>query len=188
MAKTRLTQHHRDTLVLLAFNLVKAPAEQAALDASYEVASAAVRVLVLAKYPHKDMLILKRYDAARPDPCIYLDSTGGRLRFEFRTAEEAPLVPSNRGCGSRSYLPEPEAAASVEAWSAAVKTLKEALDGKMADYKGLITASRTFEDVVEVWPEAEQLRTRICGARQALSIVSDELVARIRADVQARAA
>lgn len=187
MAKTRLCYQHRNYLNDLAKKLVHAPAEQSAMDAAYSAAAVAISAMVVAKYPIKDMLVLKRYDAARFDQCIFLDDAGGRMRFDFRTEEEAPLVPCRFGCNSRVFVPDPEIRAITDAWNDAVFAHKEALAAKLGDYRSLIAAAKTFEDVVEIWPEAEQLRNVICKGSVALSVVSDDLVARIRADVQARA-
>ncbi len=57
-----------------------------------------------------------------------------------------------------------------------------------ADYQTLIREAKTFEDVVEVWSEAEELRDKICKTGTSLVVVCDETKQRIAADVAARAA
>jgi hypothetical protein len=54
------------------------------------------------------------------------------------------------------------------------------------DFIALINGSRTFEDVVEVWPEAAELTDRICSDGSAVSLVSDEAKERIARNMAIR--
>jgi hypothetical protein len=56
----------------------------------------------------------------------------------------------------------------------------------MRDFDALISGCRTFEDVVDVWPEAVQLTDRICGTGEAVSLISDQAKARIMANMATR--
>ncbi len=49
----------------------------------------------------------------------------------------------------------------------------------MRDFEALIFGSKTFEEVVEIWPEATQLTDRICSDGTSVTLVSDEAKARI---------
>lgn len=46
--------------------------------------------------------------------------------------------------------------------------------------------ARTFEDVLEVWSEAEELRTSICGTTTALATINNDVIVRIKKDVEKR--
>lgn len=48
------------------------------------------------------------------------------------------------------------------------------------DMAALIDSCTTFEDVVELWPGAEEIRHKVCKTTTALSTLSQETVARIR--------
>lgn len=189
MARTRLTQNARSVLNGLARKLITTPVETQALKDAYAVALSGVIAAVELSYLQKDMKILARYEVAFRDTCIKLQADGRYVRqFIINSDAEASLVPRRNGCSARVYLVEDAVWESIGIWETAKKTADTARNQKRADYEGLIAASRFFEDVVEVWPEAEQLRTQICGQRTALSIVSPDLVSRIRADVAGRAA
>ena len=54
------------------------------------------------------------------------------------------------------------------------------------DFVALIEGSRTFEDVVEVWPEAKEVSDQIIGAGRAVSLVSLDAIERIQANMKAR--
>lgn len=56
-----------------------------------------------------------------------------------------------------------------------------------SDFRALIHGSRTFEDVVEVWEEAKEVTHLICGPSTAVSLVSDDAIDRIKANVALRA-
>lgn len=57
----------------------------------------------------------------------------------------------------------------------------------MADYRGLINTAKTYEDVVEIWPEASEVRMQIVpDACTALVAFSAEAAERIKRDFLAR--
>lgn len=56
------------------------------------------------------------------------------------------------------------------------------------DYDALIDHCRTFEQLVELWPEAEACRPDIIGTGTALTTVSAESITRIQANVATRKA
>jgi hypothetical protein len=46
----------------------------------------------------------------------------------------------------------------------------------------LIDVSRTFEDLVEIWPAAGRLRESICGTNSSLVSINEDTIARLRND------
>jgi len=183
MASIRLTQEHRRWLRNLAQQSLKSPAEQAAEDAAYAVASPLVRKLVEDKYPPKDMKLLAKYEAARRDSRIRLNLTaGGVTQFNFRTDEEAPMRPNRNGCSWHIYQADEAATAAVLAHAEAVDARQAAFTRKFDDYRALIFYSRKLEEVEAVWPAASALRATL--GRTLPVTLSEEVAARIRADVQ----
>jgi hypothetical protein len=165
---------------------VKCPKEKATLDAAYAVAKPFVTAAVVAAYPPKDMKVLEKYGAAKRDTCIQY---GGRYdhesSFMFNEAAEAPLVPRHTGCGDRGYVWSKEAKDALNAYVLARQAHAKAVRTKQDDYIRLIDGSRTFNDVVAVWPAAEQLRSNLIPAtveQRALAVLSEEAIARIKAD------
>jgi len=73
------------------------------------------------------------------------------------------------------------------AWKAARNSLDTAMSNKCAPYFALIQSARTFEDVVEVWPEAEELRSAICGPGTAIATITPAIVESIKQDMVLRA-
>jgi hypothetical protein len=171
----------RSCLNELARELVSAPDEDAALTNAYQAASVLVRRTVEAALPPSDMQVLRKYDCARIDDCIRLNlPAGGVVRFQF-DEETGPL--SISGCG-RIFNADDETMHAVNAWQDALRAQQKAISLKLSDYGALIAIARNYEDVVEVWPEAEQLRSQFDAGY--LTVFSPDVIARIRSDVQTR--
>lgn len=182
--KTRLHERGRNALRQLARELVACPVEQKAADAAYASASVVVRKMIETRFPPRDMAVLKKYDVARADPCIRLSLTpGGYVFWNLRSTDKIPLQP---GHNCATHIADEVVSASVNASNKAADDLKKALETKLRDYYSLITAATNFEAVLEVWPEAEAARAA-CGASQIAIAVTDDVVARIRADIATRA-
>jgi len=182
MASTKLLQSHRDFLNGLARDNVKCPAEEMADKVAYAKAAPLVRKIVEAKYPPKDMKLLAKYEVAKIDRCIRLNLTaGGVTQFTFRADAAAPLRPTGYDCGRHIYQADEDATAAVLACATAEEAFKKAKATKLSDYAALITYSTTLEQIESVWPAATALRARF--NRSVPVILSDDVVARIRADV-----
>lgn len=185
----RLSQYDRQRLCEYASKLVLASADTSALDNAYAVAAEAVRAEVEKKFPPRDMKVLARYDAAKPDACIYVSrGYGDRDRFCFRDGDAVPLRPSHGGCGYRTFLLEAEAVTALDAFVDADKAFKAETEKRLADYRALIASVNTFNEVVAVWAEAESLRESIVGTATALVVLNNEIVERIQRDAAARLA
>lgn len=186
MAKTRLNDRIRQVLRNHARTLVACPIEQSAADGTYKEAATLVRKMIEARYPIRDMAVLKKYEQAHE--CHHIDMqlhAGGFQGWNFRHDDKAPFQPGQHGC--KVHLADEAVTAAVQKSLAAEDALKEALGKKLGDYYALIAAANTFEDVCEVWPEAELVRAQ-CGASAVVIAVTPDVVARIRADVATRVA
>lgn len=190
MAKAKdkvLNKGDRDQLIIFANKNIKCPAEQAALDAAYDAAKPFVLNTVHLRFPPKDMKVLDRYGAARRDECISFGGfydTDSVFRFRANDAD-IPLVPRQNSCRELSYDWSKEAREALNAYVLAKQAHKKAVDQKIEDYRKLIVGSRMFSDVVSVWPAAEALRERLMPKtveQRALAVLSEEAIARIRAD------
>lgn len=184
MAKIRLNDGYRCFLSDLAKQVAKCPAEEKAENDAYKPAAKAVHAIVVARYPVKDMAVLQRYQAAEPDTCIRLQlAAGGVHEFKFRDGDAIPLAPGGR-CYSRMYQADADATKIIEIYNRAHDAHKKARKSKLADYEALIKGATTLEEVEEVWPEASALRSR--AGRALPMVLSDEVIARIKADAAAR--
>lgn len=185
--------------------VVKAPAEADAENAAYSIAAPLVRKAVEKKYPNKDMLVLQRYGVTINGDFIKMRMSDGEvMQFVFNGADEgeqnkteshgkipgklkSPLRPDTYGDRNCVFIVDGTTEDAVKAWSVVTKKHKDALSQKLTDYCDLIDTTRYFEDVLAIWPEAEQVRT-LCGAAALTVMVKDEVIERIQADVKNRAA
>lgn len=180
MAKLRLTQAMRARLRGLAHKVVSCPSEKAALVGAYKVAAIAVRKTVEKALPPADMKVLRKYDQAAVDDYIRLNlAAGGMVAFQY----DEGTGPVSISC--RVFLADEATTSAFNGWKVADDAWRKALRTKLSDYESLIDGATYYQDVVEVWPEAEQLRTEFGGG--SLIAFSPDVVARIRADVRTRA-
>ena len=160
--------------------IVDCPAEIRAEQHAYSRAMPKARKIVETAFPPVDMKVFAKYERARRDNCINIQLADGEVvRFTFRT-DDAPTVPSGNGCSSRIYLADDRQSESIEEHLAAAKLLEEATEKKRNEYRAFIENATTFEQVVDVWPEAIQLAPRIKINLPAN--ISPEMIARIRQD------
>jgi hypothetical protein len=181
----RLSGNDRDTLTSYARKRIEETQDRSALDAAYERAADAVHAALVARYPQKDMRVLAKYDAATQDECVYVSRGHYDYdRFCFRDGDaRIPLRPTGTGCNSRNaFLLEGDSRAAYDAYKDATKTYEAAVKQRLSDFSALIAGSNTFNEVASVWPDAENLRLSIVGTASALMILSDDVVARLRAD------
>lgn len=194
MAKFRLTQGWRDRLIQHA-RKVNTPDP---FTTKYLAARQAVFEAILARYPAKDMLLLKKYEAVQPaltnNPygrtsyIRLVDTSINHRETDFSLVADdetpAPLRPSaNFGVA----IPVTTAIYDlVVAYKAELEDAEAKINARMEDYAALIRGAKYFEDVIEVWAEAADIKpTTTCTA---LSTVTPELAHRIADDVTSRRA
>ncbi len=183
MGEVRLNDGLRKRLYELVTTTVKCPAEAARLDQTYSKAAPLVRAIVEAKYPPKDMKICAKYEAASVDDCIKLQLfAGGVDKFDFSNGS-GPLVAKKTYQG-QIYLADEPTTEAFHDWRAARDAFDTALRKKSSDYNTLVKEARTLEEITEIWPEADAVREY--ARSRALSVLTDEMVARIKADVAER--
>lgn len=179
----RLTYDKRMKLIQLAHSIVECPEEARTIHDTYKIAAPLVRAAVEVRYPRKDMLICKKYDVAAIDDCIKITHVGALVSmFTFKKGR-GPLAAKSTTQGI-IYQTDAATFDAVENWVNAVATYKKAKERKLTDYRSLINHARTYEQVLAVWPEAEAVRSDM--GSQALIVMSDEVLDRIRSDVEAR--
>jgi hypothetical protein len=184
MASTRLTNNHRDVLKALVTRIVDCPIEIKAEAAAYAKAAPMVRKIVEMKYPAAEMKVLDKYRCALLDECVRIQHPDGSVQqFTFRKGD-APNVPNHHSCSQRMYLSDERQQKAVEAWVDAATALKDGTQKKREDYNAFIHSAGTFEQLIEIWPEAVQVADRIKVNLPAT--VNPEMLARIKADSAAR--
>lgn len=186
MSKMRLLVSHREALIAFAHKIVDCPEEAKAEDASYRNALPMVQRAIEKRYPLDDMAVLKRYELVRYLKEIRVQLTvGGIDQFTFRAGEEQQFAYTKDYYSSQSPViaVDEKTTDAISKWVLAAKTLKAARAVKLAQYEGFIKNATTFEQVLEVWPEAGQV-TSI--KRNLPAAVSEQTIAFIAADSKRR--
>lgn len=180
MVATRLLESHKDALKELARRVVDVPAEAKAEDLAYRKAAPLARKIVEATFPVSDMLVLAKYELSRPDDCIRIQHNDGSVdQFVFHK-DDAPRVADSGNCRARMFIADERASTALTAWRHAFDAKRKALSEKQANYCAFIDSARTFEQVLEIWPEAEELGPRI---RKNLPVaLSESIIESIKAD------
>jgi hypothetical protein len=188
MAKLRLNNEYRLFLRQLARNNITCATEVAADEAAYKAAEKIVRGMVIERFPTKDMNVLKRYNVAVRDTCFRIQlAAGGVVQFEFRgTVDDVGIWVPYASCASRMYIADEAQTTAIQSAIDAESALEDARERKLADYGALIEASTTLEQVEEIWSEASALRAHV--GRALPSVLSDDVIARIKEDVALRVA
>lgn len=182
-----LNKADREALMSFAHNNIVCAEEAAAMDAAYDRAKPLLLAAVHNRFPAADMEVLERYGAARRDDCVrFGGSYDTESTFYFRKGDaDVPLVPRQTGCGQLYYEWSKEARNALNAYVLARQAYEKARKSKLDDYRRLIVGSRTFNDVISVWPAAEAMRAKLIPKtpeQRALAVLSEEAIARIRAD------
>lgn len=187
--KTRLNQYMRDRLIEHARSLIATPEE----DEEEREALLALKTLaserVAGAFPEADMRVLARYGVAAVSSHLRISSISmpGRYGRDVPLSQEAYL-PNRMHSYDLTLLPDDPLIAAYERYECAFQTKHVVRKQRLQDYEVLIKSVRNVEDVLEVWPEAEELYAKFRCANQsaALSTLNADVVARIRADVASR--
>lgn len=154
MAKRRMQAWMRDKLKAHAEKTVIPDREYRVLEATYKRASQLVRKAVQAKYPARDMRVLRRYNCTSFEVKAKLHAPDGSvLEFTFAT-NDAPHIASYH-YGQHMYLADEATSSAVETWVDARNAYDQERKERLAAYRALIDGSSYVEDLIEVWPEAE---------------------------------
>lgn len=183
MSTIRMNNEHREFLFKLAKSSIACPAEEKADAAAYARGEKVARAIILKKYPAKEMEPLRKFDVAfHVFSAKFQLTAGGIEEFKFRGDKTGPLAPDRYSVHHAIYAADDSATAALQATLTAAAALKAARDKKLADYRALIWASATLDQIEGVWPEATALRERV--GRALPVVLSDEVIARIKADVR----
>lgn len=189
MAKLRLNERHRSALLRLARIKIDQSlvSENMQVNAQHLALGVNITQMLIERYPPGDMKVLQRYDLANVDHCVNLSFPNGRV-VQYTYADEdatIPLTPNRKYCQRLPVIADLEL--DYDRYMTAKEDFKKTVKTRMNDYDTLIRIARYYEDVLEVWSEAEEVRVQFGATAVAVAITSD-VVARIRADIDARRA
>lgn len=179
----RLSNFDRDRLKSFAKRQIEATQDRAALNDAYERAADAVRDAVEARWPQKDMKVLAKYGSAAPDSCVYVSVGNGDYdRFCFRADDKRIPLRPNHSCNRQPVLVEGAAAEHLSNHAALVEADRQQVSTRFSDFKALIDNTPNFNSLATTWPAVEALRGEIVGHSASLSVLSNEVVDRLKAD------
>ena len=162
MATIRLNKTHRQNLENLVDTLVTSPETQKKIDETYTVARVEVISAIQKKYPKKDMDIFRKYNVGS-----YTSLVAFRIDEQYQTKNRSGLISFPLKETDVFYTPchqyrTPIVLASLKLskllvdYETALGVHKTSVEEKRKPYYTLIHASTTFNQVLDVWPEAKQ--------------------------------
>ncbi len=189
----RLNNRIREELYAYAVSLIKFPEFDKAAEDADALAEKLVRAVMANRYPAEDLAVLKKYECLEEVDRVHFVSPSGMERhYTFPIgAENLPaVVNSGRYYIRPAIMCSDEVMAAIENVDHTLNQRKQHRRQLEADYRHLIEAARTFEELLEVWPEASVMREKIDTRVQknALTTISTEALDRIREDISKRAA
>mgnify|MGYP005821942031 CR=1 FL=1 len=189
MTKLRLTKKRRLSLYQLARLKIEESMPTDAIDEAYTAAAEAVRSAVLARFPAEDMIVLQKYNYAKKERGVRLrlvfDLETKMQRenfvvFEFRAGDYVLLHQRYQTL----IINEPETTRIANYFHALEKRENE-IEERFQAYRALIDNAKSYEDVLAVWGEAEELRSQF-WITTPVAMITPDVVAQIQTDVEAR--
>ena len=184
----RLNNRIRDELYSYALTLIKFPEDDKAADEAVALAEKLVREVMANRYPAEDLVVLEKYECLNTTDCIHFTNGVMDRHFRFPHDTEMPKVVNNHRYQPAIMVGDVvmEAIENADHTREQRKKHRQQLE---VDYRRLIDAAHTFEELLEVWPEASVMREKIDVRVQknALTCISAEALERIKADVASRA-
>mgnify|MGYP001103617827 CR=1 FL=1 len=197
MAKTRLNKTSRKSLTDLAESLVASPDTLTKLENAKEIFVTALLEQYDKNMPKAELTIFKKHGLTattnRMQYCPNFKENEQINRYHLETIqlvkgetyEQVTNLAYGQYPGVVTFSKKGKLYPLMRKYIEATKTHKETLSSTLDNYKNLIKSARTFEDVVEVWSEAESLRESICGCK-SLTLVSANTIISIEKDVAKR--
>lgn len=184
-----LLARDKDALLLLARRQIEETEPTKAIDKAYGPAARIMAKHMKGRFPPADMLVLKKYELTKVDRCqYYTNGAGGYEQFNFRDTDDVPLIVSSRYCNGRNpYLLTDAEFATVDAYNKARVAFNKSIGARCDDLSALIKSSKKFNELAAVWGGAEELRDKIVTTGAALVTLSEEVIARIKADPASKA-
>lgn len=183
----RLNQDDRNVLRRLVNNLVQCSTEEKARDVAYTKIFPKVREAALKQFPEKEMAVLRKYNLTKKINHVNVQLTpGGVEEFEFGKDDlvEIPASDEYRYYNRVVTVLDEKATELVNSWQKANEKYDVTLMKKREMYYNFIEQAKTYEQVLEVWPEAAQVANSIMSYLPAT--VTEETIAAIKADSETR--
>lgn len=188
----RLNADDRSVLKSLVKKLVHCDKEKNKVEEVYKKIAPTIRDFVLKRWPDKDMDVLRKYGFTQEVHSfqVALDD-GGVEQFtfdkedKFEIPDHSAINHSLKGTARYGYYDvvavlDKKTTALCNQWVNARKDYEQAISTKRGKYFSFIEMAKTFEQILEVWPEATQVSEQIMSYLPA--IVSNDVLDEIRKD------
>lgn len=195
MATLRLNNTIRGELYQYAKSLIAFPEDDKAAEDAYQLAEKLAREAIVAAIPDADMVVLVKYDMMENLDRFHFHLNGIDRWFTFRwdhigTRDEnsANLPKWFIYYTRKAVMGNKELFAAIENAEHTRNQREKHRQQLESDYQHMINSSRTFEELAELWPEAEVMREKyeVRVVKNAVSCLSTEALQRIKDDVAAR--
>ena len=181
--KTRLTAVMRQRLTSLAQRIVSPAEAKKRMDDATAKAAPLVLAAVHTKYPPKDMKVLAKYGKASVDNCIKLQLPNGVVDIFNFPNDTGPLVAKKTSYGQMYSVNDSAVGKIIQDAIDAAEAFSKERKARVCAYAALIDGTTYLEDLVELWPEAAQVK----GAFLPIAL-GPEQVELIKRDVDERKA
>lgn len=186
MAKTRILQSTRDHLLIWMTEQMAAKL-QLQLEKPELKAIEAANKAIRAKYPEKDMEVLRKYKCTRRDNCLRFVSEEGQVfgvdfGYEEQKRDRLADMPDGAGCHRGDVFPVTKTVQNtLEAYIEKRDANKYEAQRKRHEYFSFLAACKTVEEVDEVVKLPDDLRKRYLSGG-ALVAINPDVVASIKSD------
>jgi len=195
--KTRLTKDMRSTLHHFMVDEFRKRLDRTEIDKTRNALVERANAMLRAKYPEADMPVLRKYEMTRVDSCLRftLPETGRVFQVSFNPYNlclgDAAIVdiPCMRGCYNNEIYPCDKAFETLaDKWEKQVAARQNAFTEKDAEYNGFLLACRYLEEVEAVIPLTEKIRESLGAQSRSLTVISPDVLKRIKSDFAQEAA
>lgn len=201
---TRLNNDHRNVLLSLARKVAEETLDSTVQVKKFKTELAELaRPIVLKEFPIEDMKILRKYEVASYDFAFRFVHDGSsdifQVRFdydidpkdyasdkEYKKAHEAMgiIVPDGYNVRSRILKASKKLSDTRHAYEKLKNKHQADYTAMFSRYAAIIQHYKTYESLVEVWPEAATVSAAIRANLPA--VISNEIIEQIKAESEAR--
>ena len=196
MAKTRLSAPKRELLNLLVHKLVVNKETEKHIQEEHDKLQKLLKEEIRKQFPPKDIKVLRKYGLTKhKDNVSILRSYSNEQKDPLYDHYDIYLDISIELPGTNTWATTSQQKLRLTADSdihlqyllldKLKEKYKECIDAKRKPYFELITAARYFEDVLEVWSEVEEIRSKVCGKTSVMALSPKDVIT-IRKDVNER--
>lgn len=185
----RLNNHHRNLLKKHAKEIVMADTEglKEVVDLKYKLGALAVEHAEKS-WPAEDMKILKKYELTHQADRVQYFRLGTSDIFsvdlcDLKGKRVVVTAPDNYRYG-RPVTPTQEIVNLYDKHALARDKFNKALNEKLNKYFQVIDHFKTYEKLVEAWPEAAQISNEFTDNLPAA--ISDDTIAMVKAEAEKR--